>query len=224
MVECLRSGLQTRLCIEGLARWQNSHAEDCKSSYVGSIPARASKIDELSVRSLNRISPSLLKTRNFSATYGFGGLEPLHSVAYTQSMNRWKTILSVLIALWLPLQGYTAVAMPFCQHRMAPASTYGETADHSQHHHDGHSSHMTHADAPNDSAAISHANHVGSDNTGGLGCNNCGACHLACAPAISAVVPVYLSIGNAVLESAPADAPRFFYPEQLQRPPLSALL
>ena len=24
------------------ARWQSGHAEDCKSSYVGSIPARAS--------------------------------------------------------------------------------------------------------------------------------------------------------------------------------------
>ena len=27
-----------------LARWQSGHAEDCKSLYVGSIPARASSI------------------------------------------------------------------------------------------------------------------------------------------------------------------------------------
>jgi hypothetical protein len=31
-------------------------------------------------------------------------------------------------------------------------------------------------------------------------------------------------IGDSVIESSPADSPHFFYPEQLQRPPLSALL
>ena len=36
--------LQKCLCIVRLARWQSGHAEDCKSLYVGSIPARASKI------------------------------------------------------------------------------------------------------------------------------------------------------------------------------------
>lgn len=139
-------------------------------------------------------------------------------------MNCWKSILSILISLWLPLQGYAAVAMPFCERSMATASRLGETAGHSEHHHDGHAGHKVQADAPSDTAGISHANHVGNDDVGGLGCNNCGTCHLACSPAISAVVPVYLSIGGSVLESAPVVAPHFFYPELLQRPPLSALL
>ena len=43
--------LQTCLCIVSLARWQSSHAEDCKSLYVGSIPARASKLK------VSRLSP-----------------------------------------------------------------------------------------------------------------------------------------------------------------------
>lgn len=29
---------------EGVARWQNGYAEACKAFYVGSIPARASKV------------------------------------------------------------------------------------------------------------------------------------------------------------------------------------
>ena len=139
-------------------------------------------------------------------------------------MIRWKPILSVLIALWLPLQGYAAVAMPFCQHSMARDSTHQANADHSRHRHDGHSGHITQTGVPNDIAGISHTDHVGNDDVSGLGCNNCDTCHLACSPVISAVVPLHLSIGGSVLESAPADVPPFYYPEQLQRPPLSALL
>ncbi len=56
---------------------------------------------------------------NFTALFGFGGWEQFSNGAYTGVMNRWRSILSVVIALWLPLQGYAAVAMPFCQHRMA---------------------------------------------------------------------------------------------------------
>ena len=166
------------------------------------------------------------KLGNFSATCEFGGLEQPNVVTYTGFMNRWRSILSVAIVLWLPLQGYAAVAMPFCQHNMAAnsAHTHNGTADHSQHHHDGHSGHMAQTDAPNDRAGISHTSHVGSDDTGGLRCNNCGACHLACAPAIVAIVSVPLLITGSVLESALADSPQFFYPEQPQRPPLSALL
>ncbi len=47
------------LCIERnkLARWQSGHAEDCKSFYVGSIPARASNI------SIARANPTILRRR-----------------------------------------------------------------------------------------------------------------------------------------------------------------
>jgi ferredoxin len=138
-------------------------------------------------------------------------------------MKRWKTVIVALISLWLPLQGYGAIAMPFCQqHGMAAAGT--GLADTSQEHHDAHPGHMAHNDSPSDAAGISHAEHASSDAASGLACNNCGACHLACSPAISAIAPIAVLIGDSVLESAPADSPHFFYPEQLQRPPLSALL
>jgi ferredoxin len=153
-------------------------------------------------------------------------LEQPNVVAWYEHMNRWKSILSVLIALWLPLQGYTAVTMPFCQHRMAAASAHSGNADHSQHHHDGHSdrarghaqgntSQSSDADSPQP-AAMGEAS--------GLACNNCGACHLACAPAIVAIVSVPLLIAGSVLESALADSLQLFYPEQPQRPPLPTLL
>jgi hypothetical protein len=138
-------------------------------------------------------------------------------------VKRWKTVIAVLISLWLPVQGYGAIAMPFCQqHGMAAAGpAHGEP---SQEHHAGQSAHKAHHHLPSDQAKISHAEHAGSDVTGGLACNNCGACHLACAPAISAIAPVVVLTGDSVFESSPADPPHFFYPEQLQRPPLRAFL
>jgi hypothetical protein len=138
-------------------------------------------------------------------------------------MKRWKTVLVALISLWLPVQGYCAVAMPFCQQQGMAAAGAAHT-ELSQGHHDAHPGHTAHNDSPSGAAGISHAEHGGSDVTSGLACNNCGACHLACSPAISAIAPVAVLIGDSVLESSPADSPHFFYPEQLQRPPLSALL
>ena len=49
--------LQTCRRIVNLARWQSGHAEDCKSLYVGSIPARASKLK--SEPSISQVSSSL---------------------------------------------------------------------------------------------------------------------------------------------------------------------
>jgi len=138
-------------------------------------------------------------------------------------MKRWKTVLVALISLWLPVQGYGAIAMPFCQ-QYGMAASGSMHVEPSQEHHGSHSGHMTHEDSPNDATGIAHAEHAGSDVTAGLACNNCGACHLACAPAITAIAPVAVLIGAFVLEPSPADSPHFFYPEQLQRPPLSALL
>jgi MinD superfamily P-loop ATPase len=83
---------------------------------------------------------------------------------------------------------------------------------------------MAHHASPNGAAGISLSESGGEDVTSGLACNNCGACQLACSPAISAVAPVAVLTGAFVLGASPADSPRFFYPEQLQRPPLSALL
>jgi ferredoxin len=141
-------------------------------------------------------------------------------------MNRWRSILSVLIALWLPLQGYAAVAMPFCQHSMAAASTHAGNSGHSQHHHGSHVD-RTRGEAQDNafqSAEAGSPQTAAMGEASGLACNNCGACHLACAPAIVAIMSIPLLVADSVLESALADAPQRFYPEQPQRPPLPALL
>ena len=132
----------------------------------------------------------------------------------------------MMITLWLPLQGYAAVAMPFCQHSMAAASTHAENSGHSQHHHGSHAD-RTHGETQDNtpqSAEAGSLQTVAMGEASGLACNNCGACHLACAPAIAAIVSVPLLITGSVLESALADSPHFFYPELPQRPPLPALL
>lgn len=142
-------------------------------------------------------------------------LEPADNEAYTSLMKRWKSFNCVLIALWLPLQGYAAVAMPFCQHSMAGTSGAPTSADHA-HLTDAHAG-MHHDDTGDPQASVV-------NEAGGLACDNCGACHLACAPAIFALVSVSLLVAGSVFESALTDSPHIFYPEQPQRPPLSALV
>lgn len=142
-------------------------------------------------------------------------MQHLDFFTYNQPVNRWQSILSVLIALWLPLQGYAAVAMPFCQHSMAGTSGAPTSADHTRHA-DGHAG-MHHDDAGDPQSSAE-------NEAGGLACNNCGTCNLACAPAIFALVTVSLLVADSVFESAFTDSPHIFYPEQPQRPPLSALV
>ena len=139
-------------------------------------------------------------------------------------MNRWRSVVCLLIALWLPLQGYGAVVMPFCQHAMTRSSVQpGNEIVQSHQHHGDHAAHLTRTESPDSVASVSFATHAGNDSAANLGCDNCGACHLACAPAISAGGPVFLLAVNTALVSANADVLLSFYPEQLQRPPLSAL-
>jgi hypothetical protein len=136
-------------------------------------------------------------------------------------MKAWKSLLVVLIALWLPVQGYGAVAMPFCKHgTQAPAAMAGHDVDHAAHAHSGHGAGTDHrhAGAHHDGSQPATGEHAG------LACNDCGACHLACAPAISALGLVSATIGGNVFEPVPAISPHDFYPERLQRPPLPAPL
>lgn len=137
--------------------------------------------------------------------------------------GRWKNWVVVFIAFWLPLQGYGAVAMPFCEHGPAmPASSdvipahveekNGHTGYAGMQHHD-HPAVDHHAAAPEGSA----------DKPAGPGCNDCGACHLACAPLIVSAVPHVVNSGSPVYDLPPAESLKSVSPEQLQRPPLSAL-
>lgn len=124
----------------------------------------------------------------------------------------------MLIALWLPLQGYAAVAMPFCS---SNARAHAGKAVASAHQQDGHSGHMNHDKVDHDAATGPDSGHGDADK---LACNNCGPCHLACSPLIFAVTPSLGAPGNPVFQPVSAESLYFFFPEQPQRPPLSALL
>jgi len=110
--------------------------------------------------------------------------------------------------LWLPLQGFAAVAMPFCAHALhdmpATADLQASDQDHHRHHSEGsgHNADRLHPD-------------------GGLACNDCGACHLACAPMLSGSVWLGADTASFDFRSLPTRAPRVFTPEQPNPPPLA---
>lgn len=133
-------------------------------------------------------------------------------------MGRWKNLVIVFIALWLPLQGYGAVAMPFCEHgpAMPDASAAAPAHTHAHAGHDG----LSHHDHTAGSQAGSQ---LTADNPSPLGCNNCGACQLACAPLIVATVTHSATTGSPVYDPLPVASLTSVSPEQLQRPPLPAL-
>jgi hypothetical protein len=132
-------------------------------------------------------------------------------------MKLRRTLLALLMILWLPVQGYAAIAMPFCEHAMHAASA-------------GHAS-MQGGGPGND--ALEHAHHgavwssehaspTGPDHhSTAVDCNDCGACHLACSPAAP---PVQHELAPAQRERfalvSPA-LPPLFVPEQPKRPPLA---
>jgi hypothetical protein len=136
-------------------------------------------------------------------------------------MKLRRTLLALLMILWLPVQGYAAIAMPFCEHAMhgAPVGHIsvaavqgvgdGNTRDHAHHSAVSSSEHASPAGNHHDSPAAD--------------CNDCGACHLACSPAVP---PVRHDLAPAQRErfalASPA-VPPLFVPEQPKRPPLAAV-
>jgi hypothetical protein len=137
----------------------------------------------------------------------------LKLVKYTNAMSLFRRLLLVFLVAWLPLQGWAAVAMPFCKHGLGHSSgaqTAGSDDErqlqrvHAHHDHDS-------GDTP------TNAGH-------GLSCNDCGACHLACS---SSLVSAAIVIGvPAVLRNyrlPPVPSLYLFYPEQPNRPPLNAI-
>ena len=75
----------------------------------------------------------------------------------------------LLMALWLPFHALVAVAMPFCQDMSSATNTHTDRAPSHQHNGSHHG----------DQGAADEANHAFS-----LECNDCGPCHLACAPVL----------------------------------------
>ena len=106
-----------------------------------------------------------------------------------------RRLVLILVMLWLPLQGMAAVVMPFCK-QAHPAAA-------------GHADHHAHQAQDQHRLPASHA------------CDDCGVCHLACAPAVPSEAA--LSLAPPATEHAtfePRGQPRFI-PDQPQRPPLA---
>lgn len=140
-------------------------------------------------------------------------------------MSLWKSILVLLISLWLPVQGYGAVAMPFCAHGGAGSEAAATDTGGDHNGHGGHGSHAGHEMASGDQHSAGHHGDTvaTADQGSNLACNDCGACHLACSPALLSPVSV-LAPRNTTVFDLPETLPLLsFTPERLQRPPLSAL-
>jgi hypothetical protein len=126
--------------------------------------------------------------------------------------------------LWLPLQGFAAVAMPFCKHGF-----HASTSTHASHvpAYAGkvhiHSGVRTASDSDQHHAASAGTHHH-NNSARDLACSDCGVCHLACSP----VAPTSLS----AIERAGAQSftqfspvrPPAFVPEQRTPPPLAAIV
>jgi hypothetical protein len=127
-----------------------------------------------------------------------GKPSPHHGVSMRSAIIRCmhcRLLLTVLMALWLPFQAVAAVTMPFCAHGSgqprdaAKASHRTSVASRETHH-----SHQHGQPADNDphhaghhpERAGHHPDHTGSAST--VQCNDCGACHLACSPALATSV------------------------------------
>ena len=125
--------------------------------------------------------------------------------------------------LWVPLQGYAAVAMPFCKHGFHASASEHMTAQSLVH---VGTQHVHHGAQSTSGSHQEHAAHAGmhrpDGSPDGLVCNDCGVCHLACSPAAltspSAVEPVG---AQSFMQFSPT-LPPLFVPEQRTRPPLAA--
>ena len=128
---------------------------------------------------------------------------------YTNAMFR-RTVVSLLL-LWLPLQGLAAVSMPFCRHALD--SGIGLTAQE-----DAHAGHAQHAHAPYTPAHGSDT----SEHAGGMACNDCGACHLACAAMmLSEAIASALTLPAAKVSVPSPLAPPALVLDQPNPPPLA---
>ena len=144
---------------------------------------------------------------------------------YTDQMQRWRCILTALMILWLPLQGFAAVAMPFCKHGFrasASEHTAGQSLVHAGTQHVHHGAQSTSASHQH------HAAHGGmhhpSDSSSGLACDDCGVCHLACSPAAPTSPSAVESVGAQSFTQFSPTFPPLFVPEQRTPPPLAAII
>jgi ferredoxin len=124
-------------------------------------------------------------------------------------MRRVRIFVIGLLMLWLPLQAVAAVSMPFCPH--SGTAGVAQTSVHAHHQHE-------------DSTPVSghHGSQRGDQHppAGALEqCNNCGACNLACAPAVPVSAVLLSGTAITVQPDFSAHSPALFIPDQPQPPP-----
>lgn len=128
--------------------------------------------------------------------------------------RRLHLLILFFAAAWLPFSAVAAIAMPFCTHGQEPAPAHhgmpsGDAAAAQWAHGD---CHARAADAAADPSA-----------QGGLACDQCGFCHLACAgiiPPSAAASPVHRA--GHVLAGLSVVHFSDHLPGSLRRPPRSA--
>ena len=128
-----------------------------------------------------------------------------------------RKLLLICLMLWLPLQGYAAATMPFCQHN-APKSQGPQSNQHAQHQMPQQAPEQAQGQAQN--GQDPHAGHAQHHGKGSTACDNCTLCHMCSAMALpSFAAPV--SVKPTHLFNIPSQvsfSPIFL--EQPQRPPL----
>jgi hypothetical protein len=106
-----------------------------------------------------------------------------------------RRLVLILVVLWLPLQGMAAVVMPFCKQAQPAAA--------------GHAPPHEHQAGKQHQPPVLH------------GCDDCGVCHLACAPGVPSEVALTLELTATGPARFKAQAPPRFVPDQPRRPPLA---
>jgi hypothetical protein len=127
-------------------------------------------------------------------------------------VNVWRTFVLSVVTLWLAVQGFAAVAMPFCPHALGNSSAVQTNGTHSDRHQHSHHHGKTSGDSDRSNGLPI-----------GLSCNDCGACHLACSPVVPYVVIAVISSCGHIYNSLLPASESLFIPEQLKPPPLTAI-
>jgi hypothetical protein len=120
--------------------------------------------------------------------------------------------------VWLPLQGFAAIAMPFCKHGFH-ASEHGISQSSLGH------AETRHVHAGVQSASDSLTLHANTHHReGALACNACGVCRLACSPlAPTSLNAIERVSAQSFMQFSPA-LPPAFVPEQPTPPPLGTIV
>ena len=135
-----------------------------------------------------------------------------------------RKLFILFIAAWLPLQGVSALAMPYGGAGVASGVEQAAESDASavhwhegRSHHGGHGAHASSSDASE--AGMAHDDHA----TSSVGCERCGLCQFVHGGVMINSAVALPAVPALRVFSAPVDE-RFsaYIPEQPQRPPLSA--